>query len=134
MYPEDVGGMVLVDPTHDSQQSDGASGSAGTRILARTLDQARASHVPTGIPFVLIDAVIHAGGAIRHRSDSRGSSEQPTGSTPSRWIRPVAGHDPWRTLVVTNRSGHNVAQEQPELVVETVRRVVDEATQQRARR
>jgi hypothetical protein len=36
-------------------------------------------------------------------------------------------------LIVTNRSRHNVAQDQPELVVDTIRQVVDEATR-RSRR
>src|SRR4029077_15061870 len=46
MYPDDVSGMVLVDPTTDNQRLDDA-----------TLDQSRASRVPSGIPVFLIDAV-----------------------------------------------------------------------------
>jgi pimeloyl-ACP methyl ester carboxylesterase len=41
-----------------------------------------------------------------------------------RWLDTIPGS----RLVVTDRSGHNVPIEQPELVVATIRQVVDEAT------
>jgi hypothetical protein len=46
-----------------------------------------------------------------------------------RWLDGIPGS----RLVVTNRSGHNVAQEQPDLVVATIREAVNEATR-RAKR
>lgn len=40
----------------------------------------------------------------------------------ARWLEMVPGG----RLIATDRSGHNVAQEQPALVVETIRRVVQQ--------
>ena len=40
---------------------------------------------------------------------------------------------PGSRLIVTHESGHNVAQEQPELVVATIRQVVDEVTRRSPR-
>src|SRR5207249_1417199 len=57
MYPDDVAGMVLVDPTPDTERIDHATGLPELESLPDTLDQARASHPPPGIPVVLIDAV-----------------------------------------------------------------------------
>ena len=129
MYPDDVAGMVLVDPTPDSQRSDGGAGLPELESLSETLEQARASHLPIGIPLVLIDAVstlevpfatetIRAVRANNRRAIEAESLEY------ARWLDTIPGG----RLVVTNRSGHNVAQEQPDLVVATIRQIVDEVT------
>ena len=134
MYPDDVAGMVLVDPTPDSARVDDAAGLPELESLPNTLDQARASHVPSGIPLFLIDAVSpeevpFATESIRTlRMNSRRETE-----TESREYRRWLDGIPGSRLVITNRSGHNVAQEQPELVVATIRQVVDEATRRSQR-
>ena len=143
MYPDDVAGMVLVDPTPDTERfrevlkEDSrfdAPGLSELESLPDTLDQARASHVPRGIPLFLIDAVSpeevpFATESIRTlRMNSRREIE-----TESREYRRWLDGIPGSRLVVTNRSGHNVAQEQPELVVATIRHVVDEATRRSQR-
>jgi len=134
MYPEDVAGLVLVDPTPDSSQVDDAAGLPELESLSDTLDQARASRVPTGRPVVLIDAVSpldvpFATEAIRTlRRNARREIETESVEY-AQWLRQIPGG----RLVVTNRSGHNVAQEQPELVVATIRQVVDEVTQRSQR-
>jgi pimeloyl-ACP methyl ester carboxylesterase len=129
MYPDDVAGMVLVDPTLDSGRVDDAAGLPELVSLPDTLDQARASRVPSGIPLFLIDAVSpedvpFATESIRTlRMNSRKAIETESREY-TRWLEGIPGS----RLVVTHRSGHNVAQEQPDLVVATIRDAVDEAT------
>jgi pimeloyl-ACP methyl ester carboxylesterase len=115
LYPEDVAGMVLVDPTPDS-------------------DQARASRVPIGIPVFLIDAISplevpFATEPIRTLRANNRSEIEADSFEYARWLNAIPG----ASLIVTNRSGHNVAIEQPELVVETIRQVVDETTRRSQR-
>ena len=134
MYPDTVLGLVLVDPTPDTEQRDKAPGPPELESLAATLEQARASRLPAGIPVFLIDAISplevpFATEAIRTlRLNSRREIE-----AESRAYRNWVDSIPGARLIVTERSGHNVAQEQPELVVETIRQVV-EWTRQRPER
>jgi pimeloyl-ACP methyl ester carboxylesterase len=132
MYPDDVAGLVLVDPTPDSEQGDqAAAGLLELESLADTLNQARASRVPTGIPVLLIDAVSpvdvpFATEAIRllrmsNRADLEVESEEY-----KKWLATIPGS----RLIVAN-SGHNVAQEQPDLVVASIRRAVEESKRKR---
>lgn len=134
IYPDAVAGMVLVDPTNDNQRFDGRAGVPALESWPDTLDQARASRVPGGIPVFLIDAVSplevpFATDAIRTLRRNNRPEIEADSLEYARWLSTFAGG----RLVVTNRSGHNVAQEEPELVVATIRRVVNEATQ-RSRR
>jgi pimeloyl-ACP methyl ester carboxylesterase len=134
MYPDDVAGLVLVDPTPDTEQLDNAAGLPELESLPQTLDQARASRVPIGIPVFLIDAISplevpFATEAIRTLRMSYRSDLEAESLEYRKWLDTIPGS----RLVVTNRSGHNVAQEQPELVVATIRQVVDEATRRSQR-
>lgn len=129
MYPDDVAGMVLVDPTPDNEPLDDEAGLPELESLPDTLDQARASRVPIGIPVFLIDAmsplaVPFATEAIRTLRMNYRRVIEADSLEYRRWLSTFSGG----RLVVTDRSGHNVAQEQPELVVATIRQVVDEAT------
>jgi pimeloyl-ACP methyl ester carboxylesterase len=116
-YPEDVAGMVLVDPTPDNERVD------------ETLEQARTSRVPGGVPVILIDAVsplelpFASEGVRALRMRNRWELEAESVEH-RKWIDTVPGG----RLIVTNRSGHNVFLEQPELVVDTIRRAIGEAT------
>jgi pimeloyl-ACP methyl ester carboxylesterase len=129
IYPEDVAGMVLVDPTPDSERAEGAKGLPELHSLNDTLEQARASQVPGGIPLILIDAVSpdevpFATASMRMlRWNARRAIETESREY-KRWMDGIPGS----RLVVTHRSGHNVAQEQPDLVVATIREAVDEVT------
>jgi pimeloyl-ACP methyl ester carboxylesterase len=120
--------MVLVDPTSDREQIDAAA----VRLpelesLPDTLDQARASRVPSGVPVFLIDAVSplkvpFATQTIRtlrmsYRADLEGESLEH-----KKWLETVPGS----RLIIAHYSGHNVAHEQPELVVATIREAVEE--------
>lgn len=129
MYPDDVAGLLLVDPTPDSSPGDDSAGLAELESLPDTLDQARTSRLPTGRPVVVIDAVspidvpfaTEAIRTLRRNGRRRIDAES---VEYAQWLDQIPGG----RLVVTNRSGHNVAQEEPELVVATIRQIVDEVT------
>jgi pimeloyl-ACP methyl ester carboxylesterase len=129
MYPDDVAGMVLVDPTPDTERGENASRLPELQSMSDTLDQARASRVPRGIPLILIDAVSpeevpFATESIRAlRMNARRVIETESRDY-KRWLDGIPGS----RLVVTHRSGHNVAQEQPDLVVAMIREALDEIT------
>ena len=123
-YPEDVGGMVLVDPTHDA---DGFEQSLHPElaVVRETAEQARRSLIPLGVPLVLIDAVSSsevpfATSAIRELR----STNRPKIDAESRDYKTWLDTIPGARLLVTHDSGHNVPIEQPHLVVETIREVV----------
>jgi len=134
MYPDDVAGMVLVDPTPDSERVENAAGLPEFESLPDTLAQARTSRVPTGIPVFLIDAISplelpFSTEAIRTLRMSLRADLEAESLEYKKWLDGIPGS----RLVVTNRSGHNVPMEQPELVVATIRQVVDEATRRSQR-
>lgn len=125
MYADDVAGMVLVDPTLDNERVDGAARRPELESLPDTLDQARASRVPIGIPVFLIDAISplevpFATEAIRTLRMSYRAALEAESLEYRKWLDTI----PDGRLIVTHRSGHNVPQEQPDLVVATVREAV----------
>lgn len=130
MYPDDVAGMVLVDPTPDTSQRGDAAGFPELESLPDTLAQARASSVPAGIPVFLIDALsprevpfaTDAVRALRRRS-------RPAIEAESRAYRKWAETIPGARIIPTEFSGHNVAQEQPKLVIDIIRQVVEQQRQ-----
>lgn len=129
MYPDDVAGMVLVDPTTDNQRIDDAAGVPARESWNATLDQSRGSRVPSGLPVFLIDAVSpvevpFATGATQARRMKNRPEIEADSVEYKRWLDRIPGS----RLIVTNRSGHNVPIEQPELVVDTIRQAVDETT------
>ena len=116
-----MNGLVLVDPTPDSEEIDGAT-SPEAKALPDTLNQAKASRIRSGIPVLLIRAeglaeipfmtpTIRAT-RLRRQSDLAAESLELEA-----WI---AGHSGGR-LIVTHQSGHNIPIEQPDLVVEAIR-------------
>ena len=123
-YPEDVSGMVLVDPTHDADGFD-PSLHPELAFVRETADQARRSRIPSGVPLVLIDAVSQrevpfATSAIRELR----AKNRPEIDAESRAYKTWLDTIPGARLIVTHDSGHNVQIEQPHLVVETIREVV----------
>jgi pimeloyl-ACP methyl ester carboxylesterase len=124
MYPDDVAGLVLVDPTADNERvGEAAAGLPELQSLRATLDQARASRVPAGIPVLLIDAVSpldvpFATEAIRTLRRSYRAELEAESLEHRKWLDTIPGS----RLIVTRRSGHNVPVEQPELVVDCIRR------------
>jgi pimeloyl-ACP methyl ester carboxylesterase len=108
MFPDDVSGMVLVDPTTTDKE--------------RLADGARVPKVPV----FLIDAVSplevpFATEAIRMQRLKNRPEIEADSIEYKRWLDGIPGG----RLIVTNRSGHNVAIEQPELVIATIQQAVD---------
>jgi pimeloyl-ACP methyl ester carboxylesterase len=127
MYPEEVSGIVLVDPTHDAKGLE-HSILPELEVLAETVEQARASQIPPGVPLVLIDAISSrdvpfATDAIRHLRAQQRPAIDAESRAYEQWLNSVPG----ARLVITDQSGHNLPIEQPELVVETIRQVVQSA-------
>jgi pimeloyl-ACP methyl ester carboxylesterase len=127
-YPDDVAGLVLVDPTPDSEQFDRPAGVPELEAWPATLDQLRAGRLPA-VPVFLIDALsvpyvpftteAYRASRLRNRADLEAESVEY-----QEWLRRIPGGQ----LIVTARSGHNVFLEEPELVVATIREAVDAVT------
>lgn len=133
MYPEDVSGIVLVDPTHAAKGFE-RSILPEINVLAETVEQARASRIPPRVPLVLIDAISSrdvpfATSAIRQLR----AQQRPEIDAESRAYKQWLDSIPGARLVITDQSGHNVPIEQPELVVEAIRQVVQSAGRDRRR-
>jgi pimeloyl-ACP methyl ester carboxylesterase len=131
LYPDDVAGLVLVDPT---QEGDDIRPSRLPELAALrdTVAQAQASALRAGMPVFLIDAVstpdvpfsTEARRTVRSRT--RASLEADTLGY-KRWLDTIPGG----RLIVTSRSGHNVPMEQPGLIVTTAREAVGAALRTR---
>jgi pimeloyl-ACP methyl ester carboxylesterase len=134
LYPDEVAGMVLVDPTTDNELADAAADTPTRADSKATLAQSRDSLVPNGIPVFLIDAVsplevpFASEGVRALRKENRPGIEADSREY-ERWLSTFSGG----RLIVTHRSGHNVAIEQPELVVATIRDAVDEVMRRNRR-
>jgi pimeloyl-ACP methyl ester carboxylesterase len=116
MYPRDVAGLVLVDPTPD----DAAVSSAARAVI----EAARASPIP-GTSVVLIDAIssLHVPFATKSVRASRLGYRrrmEAESNGYAAWLDTIPGS----RLVVARETGHNVAVEKPELVVDAVRDVL----------
>jgi len=119
MYPEEVRAIVLVDPTHTAESRH--------EVLAATIEQARTGAIPRDVPLVLIDAVglrevPFATRAIRELRDQQRFEIDAESRAYEQWLDSI----PDARLVITDQSGHNVAIEQPELVIETIRQMVEQ--------
>jgi len=126
-FPEDVSAMVLVDPTPDTEAFEGdASRFPELEALPTTLEQARTSQLPRGIPVFLIDAVSpvevpFASDAIRQVRLNQRAEIAAESVSYRAWIETI----PEGRLIVTHDSGHTVAQEQPRIIVEAIRQVIE---------
>jgi pimeloyl-ACP methyl ester carboxylesterase len=126
-YPEDVSGMVLVDPTHEVEGV-GRSRYPELAVANETLEQARSSRIPPGIPVVLIDAISTPDVPFATTANLQLRAKlRPEIDAESRAYRLWIDTIPGARLVTTDRSGHNIPIEQPALVVETIRQVVQHA-------
>jgi pimeloyl-ACP methyl ester carboxylesterase len=134
LYPQEVVGMVLIDPsqeafddwtrTHQEAQRSGrdeemARGTQGLRDesaeLSASYGQARAAKVPTGIPVILLTATKDETMPAEVRKVWVQLHED--------WIAKVPGG---KHIVVEN-SGHFIQGEQPQVVVDAIKQVVDQA-------
>jgi pimeloyl-ACP methyl ester carboxylesterase len=115
-YPDAVSAMVLVDPTPDNERPDDAGAP------------------PSGIPVLLIDAVSplevpFASAALRALRMKNRPEIEAESQEHKRWLAAIPGS----RLIVTNRSGHNVPIEQPDLVIATIRDVIEDVTRRSQR-
>lgn len=126
MYPDEVAGMVLVDPMHETEALEGSSMLPELSSLPVTAAQARASVTPDAIPVSLISAMgpTHVPFTTRTMRASRAKrrAERLADSLANEtWLRGVPGG----RFIVTHRNGHNIPQEEPELVIRAIREVVE---------
>ena len=126
MYPDDVSGMVLVDPTHDGDDI-GRSALPELAALSKTVEQARTSRIPPHMPLILIDAIgpreiPFLTDRLRESRAKQRTDVEADSRTYRNWVAGIPG----ARVVVTGQSGHNVPQEQPELVIEAIRQIVQQ--------
>jgi pimeloyl-ACP methyl ester carboxylesterase len=126
-YPEDVSGMVLVDPTHDAEGLERAV-HPELAVVRETVEQARTSPIPPHVALVLIDAISQrdvpfATSAIRRLRARLRPEIDAESRAYKKWLDTIPG----ARLIVTDQSGHNVPIEQPGLVIDTIREVVRQA-------
>ena len=125
LYPAEVAGIVLVDPEPDSAHIDGAR-SPEARALSETLNEAKTSSIPAGVPVLLIRAegeaeVPFATRSIRAARLAHRPAIAAESLEDKAWVGGIADG----TMIVTSDSGHNVEIEQPDLVIATIRRAVE---------
>jgi len=142
LYPEDVAGMVLVDPTQEELFDwDDENGIAADRLpctpvdgerscIAESLAQANRSVTPPGIPVVLIHVKWpwpHGPFEVRELDDA---IKAYTPRLPARlkfhrdWVERV----PEGRFIETEKSSHGLINiEEPELVIDAIREVVAKA-------
>jgi pimeloyl-ACP methyl ester carboxylesterase len=135
LYPKEVAGIVLVDPSQEAfdewtkkhaadQRKDEegrlAQAPEGVRAEWEALDttdaQARASKVPKGIPVILLSATRQEG-AMPAEVRKMWVEKQ------KEWLATVPG----AKYVVADKSGHFIQAEQPALVIEAIREIVKPA-------
>lgn len=130
MYPDEVGGMVLVDPTQEefiawSQARDPEPERQDEewKDIKASLSEARESRVPQKIPVVLI-----TGMKLEMPPDATEKQIEKMKANKSAWLK---FHEQWLETIpgsrhiVTESSGHFVPFEEPQLVVNAIQQVVD---------
>ena len=134
LYPEEVGGMVLVDPTQEEfvawneardptrpQRQD-----EEWKDIQASFDEAHASRVPPGVPVILITAM---GPRVLPRFVTEKQREELRAFRPMwlkfhrEWLERIPGG----RHVITENSGHSIPFEEPDVVVKAIRQVVEQA-------
>jgi pimeloyl-ACP methyl ester carboxylesterase len=140
LYPAEVGGMVLVDPTQEEfinwnqpRNHDEDMPSDDWKLIQAGLAEAHASRVPEGIPVVLITGM---GPRVFPRFVAE-KQKQEYRAIHQMWLK---FHTEWLEKVpngqhiITDNSGHGVPFTEPELVVGAIRQVFDQVQRDRAPR
>jgi len=135
IYPKEVAGMVLVDPTQEemmewNDENGFSRASDRSQFLASTLSQARASTVPAGIPVYLIHVMYPWPHGPFQSRDIDAGADRVMSRLPLRlkfhkeWIESIPGG----RLITTEISSHaGINFEEPELVIDTIRKAVAES-------
>jgi pimeloyl-ACP methyl ester carboxylesterase len=144
-YPRDIVGMVLVDASHPDQSARAAA-LTGPEKAKRSHDglmqneegadidgifaQVRAEHWRSNIPLYVL-----AQGLVR---------PPPAGWSSDQWTKYMqakremqadhAGRSPNSKLIIAEKSGHDIPEDQPELVVDAIKQVVNLARNKQIRR
>ena len=134
MYPKEVAGMVLIDPsqetfddwtrTHQEAQRTAldeqiAKASQGVRDESAEVNtsyqQARAAKVPAGVPVILLTAM---------KDDTMPAGVRKVWAEKhEEWIAKV----PAGKHIKVEKSGHFIQAEQPQVVIDAIKQVVDQA-------
>jgi pimeloyl-ACP methyl ester carboxylesterase len=137
LYPEEVGGMVLVDPTQEefmnwNQARDPNKNDRQDeewKDIQASLIEAHESRVPRDVPVILITAM---GPRVFPSFVTEKQKEEFRAFKPM-WLK---FHAEWLEKlpngqhVVTENSGHVVPFEEPELIVRAIRKIVEQARSQ----
>ena len=135
IYPKEVVGMVLVDPTQEemmewNDENGFSRTSTRPEFLAATLAQVRESTVPPGIPVYLIHVMYPWPHGPFQSRDIDAAADRVRSRLPLRlkfhkeWIESI----PEGRLIITDISSHaGINFEEPELVIDTIRKVVVES-------
>jgi pimeloyl-ACP methyl ester carboxylesterase len=137
MYPEEVAGMVLVDPTQEELIEWAKARDPKPERTPRpydevdcapaTLAQARASRIPAGTPVVLISGMgpREIPGFLPADLKAEVQKDQQTFYPAKlRFHRQWTDKIPTAKLIITKNSGHGIPFEEPELIVDAIRQVV----------
>lgn len=134
LYPTEVAGLVLIDPSQEAfyvwmkanpfpgvkeEEAKMAKAPQGLRdefaAVDATYEQARAAKIPSGIPVTLLTATTAEG--------MPAEAKQMWLEKHKEWIAKVPGGK----HVVAEKSGHFIQGEEPALVIEAIRQVVEQA-------
>jgi pimeloyl-ACP methyl ester carboxylesterase len=139
MYPEEVAGMVLVDPTQEELIEWAKARDPKPERTPRpydevdcapaTLAQARASRIPAGTPVVLISGMgpREIPGFLPADLKAEVQKDQQTlYPAKLRFHRQWTDKIPTAKLIITKNSGHGIPFEEPELIVDAIRQVVQQ--------
>ena len=137
MYPKDLAGLVLIDPsqeefddwarTHkvaqpkdDQAQMDKAPQGVRDEVMALSTSygQARAAKVPSGVPVILMTAM---------QDDSMPAEARKVWvEKHQEWIAKIPGGK----HIIVEKSGHFIQGQQPQLVIDAIKQVVDQSKKQ----
>ncbi len=140
MYPQEVAGMILVDPTQEELIEWAKARDPKPERTPRPYDevdcapatfaQARASRIPAGIPVLLISGMgpREIPGFLPMDLKAEVQKDQQT-FYPAKlrfhqqWVDKI----PNAKLIITKNSGHGIPFEEPELIVDAIRQVAQQA-------
>jgi pimeloyl-ACP methyl ester carboxylesterase len=136
LYPDEVAGMLLIDPTQEEfmewnqardSKHEKRTDEEWNEVVA-SLTEAHESHVPPGVPVILITAM---GPRVLPKSISITAEQmQEYRTVKPMWLK---FHQEWIEKIpngrhiITENSGHGVPFEEPELVINTIRQMVEHA-------
>jgi pimeloyl-ACP methyl ester carboxylesterase len=138
MYPDEIAGMVLVDPTQEefidwqqdrnrSQRSDYVERQDEEwNEIQASLAEAHESRLPPGIPVALITAMgprVLPGFVTEKQKEDLKTIKPMWLKFHNEWIGKITNSQ----HITTENSGHGIPFEEPELVINTIRQVVEQS-------